>query len=69
MCLGIRYYKGYDKSADCSRDTSGADGDIELETEGSYDAAISQLSRDEDGDGGPPSVPPSAQPITGAGVG
>ena len=57
------------KSSDCSRDTSSADGDIEMETEASYDAALSQLSRDEDGDGGPPSLPPSTQPITGAGVG
>ena len=31
------------------RDTSGADGDIETETEGRYDAASSQLSRDDDG--------------------
>ena len=57
------------KSPDCSRDTSGADGDIETETEGSDNAASSQLSRDEDGDGGPPSLPTSTQSITGAGVG
>ena len=56
------------KSADCSRDTSVADGDIEMETQGSYSAASSQLSRDEDGDDGPP-LQPSTQPITGAGVG
>ena len=49
----------------CSRDTSGVDGVIETETEGSYSAASSQLSRDEDGDGGAPSLPPSTQPITG----
>ena len=42
------------KSADCWRDTSGADGDIKTETKGSYGAALSQLSRDEDSDGGPP---------------
>ena len=51
------------------RDTSGADGDIETETEGSDDAASSQLSRDEDGDDGAPFLPTSTQPITGAGVG
>ena len=51
------------------RDTSGTDGDIETETEGSYDAASSQLSRDEDGVDGPPSLPTPTQPITGAGVG
>ena len=50
---------GEDEGADCSRDTSVADGDIETETEGSYDAASSQLSRDEDGDDGPPSLPTS----------
>ena len=38
------------------RDTSGTDGDIETESGGSYDAASSQLSRDEDDDGGPRSL-------------
>ena len=51
------------------RHTSGTDGDIETETQGSYSAASSQLSRDEDGDDGPPSLPTSTQPITRAGVG
>jgi len=39
------------QGADSLRDTSGTDGDIETETEGSYDTVPSQLSRDEDGDG------------------
>ena len=57
------------KSADCLRDTSGADGDFEIEPEGNYGAASSQLSRDEDDDGRCPSLPSFTQPITGAGVG
>ena len=57
------------KRADCLRDASGANGDFEMEPEGSYGGASSQLSRNEDDDGAPPSLPPSTQPITEAGVG
>ena len=67
MCLGILQVGS--AAVQTWRDTSGANGDFEMETEGSYGAASSQLSGDEDGDGGPPSLTPPTQPITGAGVG
>jgi hypothetical protein len=49
---------GDGKGADSSRDTSRRDGDIGTETEGGYDTAPSQLSRDRDGDrdGDEPSI-------------